>query len=661
MAQMIARLFGTNGFSPHGFCLLWDPAITSLNVVSDVLIGIAYFSIPLALLYFVRKREDLVFGWVFGLFAAFILACGTTHFFEVFTLWHPYYGIQGLIKAATAATSLVTALFLWPLIPKALALPSPTQLRNANEQLARQIRERNDACDKARESEEKYRLLFEHVTDYAIFMIDDGGIVTTWNAGAQRITGYRADEIVGRHFSIFSAPDDRDRGLPAKALEIAASEGKHEAEMLRVRKDGSRFWANVVIDRLRDPNSRLVGFAMVTRDVTERRLAQEELQRTRAALAQSQKMDAIGQLAGGMAHDLNNFLTTVIGNIELFQRRAEIRNEADCSVLAAALTGAEAGAALISKVLAFSRKQVLAPVPCDLNKVVSDASQLLRSALGETVKLEVLQADGLWRTMIDPNLMETALLNLALNARDAMPRGGLLTLETANTFLDDEYAEGYDIPGGPYVMIAMSDSGHGMDEATLARAFEPFYTTKAIGRGSGLGLSQVYGYVKQSGGHIKLYSEHDAGTTVKIYLPRLATDVEAERAASLVTLSPPTGHELVLVVEDDEGVRAFTRGALIHLGYMVLEAASPSEALGILEARSDIKLLFTDVVLPEMNGRRLADEALRRRPGLKAMFTSGYTQNAIVHHGRLDLGVHFVAKPFRLDVLARKIREVLDN
>jgi PAS domain S-box-containing protein len=660
MQQIFASLFGTGGFSPHGYCLLWDPALISLHVVSDTIIGLAYFSIPVALVYFVQKRTDVVFGWVFWMFAAFILACGTTHFVEVFTLWQPYYGVQGLIKGVTAVASLATAVYLWPLLPQALALPSPTQLRLANEQLTQQIRERNDAMARAREIEDRYRLLVEHVTDYAIFMLDAGGVITTWNAGAERIKGYKTGEVIGRHFSIFYTPEDRDGGKPAVALEAAARDVHYEEESLRVRKDGSSFWANIVIEALRDEQGQLLGFANITRDITERHRAQEELERTRAALAQAQKMDAIGQLAGGMAHDLNNFLTAVIGGLELLQNRIPMR-EADRSLLVTAMRGAEAGAALIAKILAFSRKQVLSPVAADLNKIVSESAGLIGSAIGETVDLETVRAAGLWRTLIDPNLMEAALLNLVINARDAMPSGGKLTIETANAFLDDEYARVHGIPAGQYVMLAVSDTGKGMDERALARAFEPFYTTKEAGLGSGLGLSQVYGFVKQSGGHIKLYSELGRGTAVKLYLPRLSADTESERATASLEASTPTGHELVLVVEDDAAVRTITREALTSLGYRVLEAATPTEALRFLKERDDIQLLFTDVVLPEMNGRILAEQAARLRPGLKVIFTSGYTQNAIVHHGRLYAGLNFVGKPFKLDTLGRKLRMVLDE
>ncbi|HUB97372.1 MAG TPA: ATP-binding protein, partial [Stellaceae bacterium] len=323
--------------------------------------------------------------------------------------------------------------------------------------------------------------------------------------------------------------------------------------------------------------------------------------------------------------------------------------------------GAEDGAALVAKLLAFSRKQVLEPQVVDANKFVSGASQLLRSALGEVINFEVVLAGGLWRTLVDPTLLEAALLNLTINSRDAMANGGRVTIETANAFLDDDYARENDVAPGQYVLIAVSDTGDGMDDAVLSRAFEPFFTTKAVGLGSGLGLSQVYGFVKQSGGHIKLYSERGRGTTAKIYLPRLAADFQAEIAAPPVKASTPAGYELILVVEDNDDVRRFTCEVLTHLGYRVLEADSAAPALQLLDRRDDISLLLTDVVLPEMNGRLLAEEAVRRRPGLKVVFTSGYTQNAIVHHGRLEPGVHFVGKPYKLDSLGRKLRDVLDG
>lgn len=492
-------------------------------------------------------------------------------------------------------------------------------------------------------------------------MLDPKGVVTTWNAGAARITGYTAEEIIGRNFDCFYTLEDRERGKARQALEIAQREGKYEAEELRVRKDGSRFWAHVVLEPLRDEDGRLVGFANITRDVTQRVQAREELERTRAVPALSQKMEAIAHIAGGVAHDLNNVLTTVIGNLDLFLRRVQIEEAAARELLATAMRGAESGASLVAKLLACARMQVLEPRVTDLNRLVANSSPLLRSALGETAKLELVLAAGLWRTLIDPHLMESSLLNLVINSRDAMPSGGLVTIETANVSLDDDYARAHDTTPGQYVMLAVSDTGEGMSDDIRARAFEPFFTTKPTGRGSGLGLSQVYGFVKQSGGHINLYSEPGRGTSIKVYLPRLVADETAEVAPSRLRASTSPGYELILVVEDNADVRVVTKEYLTHLGYRVLDASSATEALRLIEQHEDISLLLTDVVLPEINGRLLAEEARRRRPGLKVVFTSGYTHNAIVHHGRIDPGVHFIGKPLRLDNLGRKMREVLDQ
>jgi signal transduction histidine kinase len=428
-----------------------------------------------------------------------------------------------------------------------------------------------------------------------------------------------------------------------------------------VRKDGSQFWAHVVIDPLLEANGRLVGFVKMTRDVTEHVRAREELERTRQALVQSQKMEAVGQLAGGIAHDLNNVLTTVIGNLDMFPRRAQVDEAAARELLAAAMRGAESGASLVAKLLVFARRQVLEPAVIDLSKLVADLSSLLRSALGGAVKLEVVLADDLWRTSIDPNLLENALLNLVINSRDAMPGGGLVTIETVNVSLDDDDARTHDMAPGQHVVLAVSDNGNGMDDATRARAFEPFFTTKPPGRGSGLGLSQVYGLVKQSGGHIDLESEPGRGTTIKVYLPRVVADEKTEPTPPRLQGTSPAGHELVLIVEDHEQVRALTREYLIELGYRVLGASDATAALRLIDQHEDISLLLTDMVLPDMNGRLLAEEGRHRRPAIKVLFTSGYVQNEIVHNGRIDPGVHFIAKPFKLDSLGRRVREVLDQ
>jgi PAS domain S-box-containing protein len=314
----LSQIFNETALTPHGFCLLWRPALISLHVVSDIVIGLSYYVIPVALGYFVLKRSDIDFGWIFWMFAAFILACGTTHFFDVWTLWHPDYGIQGLVKAITAAVSLMTAAMLWPLVPQLVQMPSRSQLRQANEQLHSQIRERNEALERLRESQERHRLLVESVASFAIIMLDRHGYVTNWSLGTQRITGYTTQEILGKHISIFYPPEDRIE-CASRALEIATRENRYESEAWQVRKDGSRFWASVVIHPVTDEGGRFIGFSKVTRDITARREHEEELQRVRAALAQSQKMEAVGQLTGGIAHDFNNLLTTVLGNIELLE------------------------------------------------------------------------------------------------------------------------------------------------------------------------------------------------------------------------------------------------------------------------------------------------------------------------------------------------------
>jgi CheY-like chemotaxis protein len=330
-------------------------------------------------------------------------------------------------------------------------------------------------------------------------------------------------------------------------------------------------------------------------------------------------------------------------------------------MLNAALRGTERAAALTQRLLAFSRRQALQPRPVDLNKLVAGMSELVRRTLGEAAVIETVLAGGLWPTLADPNQLENALLNLAVNARDAMPEGGKLTIETANAHLDEAYAaRNSEVESGQYVMLAVTDTGTGMSRETMEKAFEPFYTTKAVGEGSGLGLSQVYGFVKQSRGHAKIYSELGQGTTVKIYLPRHLAPVAEVTAADTPSAVPtPGGGQVVLVVEDDDDVREFTVAALDQLGYRVLEARDAAAALRHLESRSDVALLFTDVVLPEMNGRLLADEARRRRPDLKVLFTTGYTRNAIVHNGSLDPDVDMIGKPFTLQRLAAKLREVM--
>ncbi len=412
-------------------------------------------------------------------------------------------------------------------------------------------------------------------------------------------------------------------------------------------------------------NARLFQFTQRLNDTLEARVLERtaELEQAQEALRQSQKMEAVGQLTGGIAHDFNNMLAVVIGSLDLLGRRLGDADLRARRYLDAATDGARRAALLTQRLLAFSRQQPLQPTPIQVNKLVSGMSELIRRALGSDVILESVLAAGAWQVHADPNQLENVILNLAVNARDAMPHGGKLTIETQNTHLDLRYVTAHPgVPAGQYVLIAVSDTGSGMSEAVIAKAFDPFYTTKEVGKGTGLGLSQVYGFVKQSGGHVKIYSEPRQGTTVKIYLPRL-TGADAEDEEDVFSGNFPLGEsqEVVLVVEDEPAVRTFSVDALTELGYSVLEADGASAALRLLDANPEIALMFTDVVMPEVNGAKLAEEARRRRPDLKILFTTGYTRNAVVHNGVLDPGVELIGKPFSIEELAAKVREVIDK
>jgi signal transduction histidine kinase len=406
----------------------------------------------------------------------------------------------------------------------------------------------------------------------------------------------------------------------------------------------------------------LLGTALLYYGYSERVRQQTALEQTRAALAQSQKMEALGQLTGGIAHDFNNLLTVIIGSIETLQRRLAAGELDVGRFVDAARRSAERAASLTARLLAFARRQALDPKPLDPNKLVAGVVDMLQRSLGERLQVEAVLAGGAWWINADQNQLESAVLNLILNARDAMPHGGKLTIETGNVHLDDAYARAHEeLAPGHYAMIAVSDNGVGMTPEVIAKAFDPFFTTKQPGHGTGLGLSQVYGFIKQSGGHIKIYSEVGQGSTVKLYLPRLQTLTAAEIVAESQPAPAGSVKESILVVEDDPDVRAFAEQALSELGYRVLIAADAASALRVLEHAPRIDLLFTDVGLPNgVNGRQLADEARRRWPALKVVFTTGYARNAIIHQGRLDPGVELVAKPFTQADLARRIRTVLD-
>jgi PAS domain S-box-containing protein len=526
--------------------------------------------------------------------------------------------------------------------------------------ITRDMTERREAIA----TEQRFRQLVESVVDYAIFHLDPNGIISSWNSGAERIKGYTPSEIIGSHFSRFYTDEDRASGVPDKALETARATGKFEAEGWRVRKDGSKFWASVVIDAIRDTTGEVVGFAKVTRDITERREIQRILHETQEQLAASQKMEAIGQLSGGIAHDFNNLLMIVIGNLETVQRHARESSNSNMQRAASnAMRGAQRASSLTQRLLAFSRRQALDPRPLDINKFVISSAEFIGRSLGEGIEIETVGAAGLWTVEVDTNQLEVALLNLAINARDAMPNGGKLTLEAANAILDREYCQSNpEVMPGQYVVLSVSDAGVGMSKDVLARAFEPFFTTKELGHGTGLGLSQVYGFVKQSGGHLKIYSEVGQGTTVKIYLPRYFGTDDNDQLVDGELLGQAENGENLLVVEDDDDLRAYLTDVLRSLGYGVLNAASGKLALDLLSnTKSPIALMLTDVVMPEMTGRELAKSATQLRPNLKVVYMTGYSRNAITHHGRLDPHLDVLQKPITQGELATRIRDALDK
>ena len=488
----------------------------------------------------------------------------------------------------------------------------------------------------------------------------DGEIVAV-NPAWTAILGWSDTELVGSSFLDLVHPDDRESTL-AEAGRLSEGHTTLRFENRYRHKDGSYRWLSWTAV----PDRNFIH--AIARDVTAEREAAEVLRRTEEQLRQSQKMEVVGQLTGGVAHDFNNLLTVITGHLDIAQRRIEA-TQGDARLMRNiqnALEGAQRAAVLTHRLLAFSRQSPLQPEVVDLNKLVSGMSDLIRRTLGETISIETVLAGGLWRTEADPNQVESAILNLCVNARDAMPGGGKLTIETANTYLDDGYpaVSRGDVKAGQYVMVAVCDTGTGMPPEVRDRVFEPFFTTKPVGKGTGLGLSQVYGFAKQSGGHAAIYSEVGEGTTVKLYFPRLmraAQDKSETAAAGTIPLQRGRG-ETILVVEDEDMVREFTVSALEEAGYTVLAAADGPSGLALLKAHPEIDLLFTDVVLAgPLNGRKVADEALKQRPDLKVLFTTGYTRNAIVHHGRLDEGVDLITKPFTAKDLAAKVRRVLEE
>jgi PAS domain S-box-containing protein len=636
------------------------------------------------------------------------------------------------------------------------------------------------------EAEQHLRLFVEEVRDYAVIMLDPNGYVASWNKGAQLIKGYAAHEIVGKHFSRFYTPEDIEAGKPERGLKLAASNGRFREVGTRVRKDGTRYTASIVITPIVGKRGKLLGFGKITHDVSEREASEQrdrsdkarlrslftavldtlidalividgrghitaynqsaermfgyprdevmgknvkmlmppeigaqhdgyirnyqttgiariigisrevtgqrrdgsrfpvhlavgeaehdgqpiyvgivrdltERERVEEQLRQSQKMEAVGQLTGGIAHDFNNILMIIMTNADavLEDGTVGVWEKARLEEIGKA---AQRAADLTRQLLAFSRRQSLQPVATNLNEIVNSTSRLLRRTLGDHVEFRSILADKLGTVSIDRTQFESLLVNLCLNARDAMPGGGTLTVETSNVVLDEDYvALNPEAVPGPYAMLAVSDTGIGIPAQALSRVFEPFFTTKPVGKGTGLGLSMVYGFVKQSNGHIKIYSEVGKGTTIRVYLP--TSDDKAEALDRDTGTRVTGGSESVLVVEDDDQVRAAVAHQLASLGYAVAEAADGARGLAAFQrARKPFDLLVTDVVMPgPIAGQQLAQEVMRRWPGTPVVFMSGYTEDSMIRQGNFDPGVHLLTKPFRKRELARVVREALDR
>ncbi len=520
--------------------------------------------------------------------------------------------------------------------------------------VTRDLSERKAAEEELRRSEERFRLLVQGVTDYAIYMLDPDGRVTNWNLGAERIKGYLADEIVGEHFSRFYTEEDKASGLPQYALETARREGRYEREGWRVRKDGKLFWANVVIDAIRDSDGKLIGFAKITRDMSKQKETQRALEEAREALFQSQKMEAVGRLTGGVAHDFNNLLMAILGSLELLRKRMPDDPKLT-GLLDNAILGAQRGASLTKRMLAFARRTELNPEPLDVPALVHGMADLLQRSLGPAVNIETRFPLGLPLARADANQLELALLNLAVNARDAMPAGGSILISARVERLN-EAAEG--LPPGRYVCLCVSDSGEGMDQDTLARAAEPFFTTKGVGKGTGLGLSMVHGMSEQSGGRLVLKSKKGEGTTAEIWLPiaiQAPETVIQKQQAPASAANDDTHPLLILAVDDDALVLMNTAAMLEDLGHTVLQASSGGEALDIFHREKNIDVVITDQAMPVMTGIQLAEAIRAERHDLPIILATGFAELPPEAGGDLMK----LDKPFRQDDLAHVLASAM--
>jgi len=519
--------------------------------------------------------------------------------------------------------------------------------------IGRHITADKEAVEKLRDRESQIRIMVNAVIDYALFKLDPEGIVASWNIGAQRIKGYREDEIVGKHFSIFYTPEDRENGVPAEALRKAKEEGRYDYEGWRVRKDGTKFWASTVLDAIYDDNGKLTGFAKITRDITERRENQLALERTQEQLAQAQKMDALGQLTGGIAHDFNNVLMIVSGYTQYLKGR--LSDEKDKRAVDAIEIAAGRAENLTRQLLTFARRQPLNPKTVVLAECLESFRDVLAASVAGNVTFNIELAEDLWPVTIDVNEFEVAVINLLVNARDAMPSGGVIRIRGRNSSL-----HGYnDLPQlrGDFVVLDVQDNGIGIPQEIMPKVFDPFFTTKETDKGTGLGLSQVYGFAHQSGGTVKISSRVGSGTTVTLYLPRAQAGA-GDKQAQEKPPAPPGGDERILLVEDNADVQSLAKSMLEQLGYTAVTAGTADRAMEILAQRDDIDLVLSDIVMPgQFDGMALARRLREIRPDMPVLLTTGYAKAAAEPFSEFPL----LRKPYQVSALAHAVRKALDR